>query len=82
MFLKYLFRSDSINGQICWNNSITDATFLSCTSKDMVKRNIGQFKHILGPSFDQQDIFDQQNRFLGMYFQIQCVSDGISAFHL
>ena len=72
MFLKYLFRSDSIrNGQFFWNNSITNATFLSCTAetrKDMVKKNIGQFKHILGPSFDQQDIFDQQNRFLGMYF--------------
>ena len=32
---------------------------ISCadkTYKGMAKRNIGQFKHILGPSFGRQDI--------------------------
>ena len=71
------------SGQKSWINSITDATFLSCTakkSKHIVKKNIGQFRHILGPSLGQRDIFDQLNRFL-RYYQNKCVTDGMSAFH-
>ena len=54
--------------QKSWNHSITNGTFflaqLKQTNKHMIKNSTWHFRHILGPSFTQQNNFDYLNRFM------------------
>ena len=61
-------------GQKSRNHSITNATFCLAQPKQVnkhgVEKYIWQLKHILGLSFGQQNIFDNQNK-LSRYYQIK-----------